>query len=78
MKTRYWFVVGSVLLLVLVSGCARMSDSAKSESVMLQNLETMEFVTCTVDQWGTKASFSKNEECVEEYKRQGYVIWAER
>ena len=71
-----WLITVIVVLLVFASGCARMSD--KSKSVMLQNPETMEFAKCTVDQWGTKASFAKNEQCVEEYKRQGYVIWAER
>lgn len=45
---------------------------------MLQHPETMDFVKCEVDQWGTKKSFAKNEQCIEEYKRQGYVIWAER
>lgn len=53
-----------------------MSD--KSTSVMLQHPETMDFVKCDVDQWGTKKSFAKNEQCIEEYKSQGYVIWAER
>lgn len=69
-------IMGTSLLLFLISGCAGMSD--KATSVLLQNPETMDFVKCTVDQWGTKASYKKNEACVEEYKRQGYVIWAQR
>lgn len=73
---KWGFFIAGVAICLLVAGCARMSD--ESTSVMLQNPETMEFVKCTVDQWGTKASFAKNQECIEEYKRQGYVIWAER
>lgn len=65
-----------LLIMLFISGCARMSD--KSTSVMLQHPETMDFVKCDVDQWGTKKSFAKNEQCIEEYKSQGYVIWAER
>lgn len=75
---RMWgfCITGISLLLFLISGCVGMSE--KSTSVMLKNTETMDFVKCNVDQWGTKASYAKNEECVEEYKRQGYVIWAQR
>lgn len=69
-------LIAGVSACLLTVGCARMSDEPKS--VMLQNPATMEFVKCTVDQWGTKASFAKNAECIEEYKRQGYVVWAER
>lgn len=75
MKT-FGLVVASLFLLLLISGCAKMSD--ESTSVMLQNPETMEFVKCDVNQWGTKKSFAENEQCIEDYKRQGYVIWAER
>jgi len=53
-----------------------MSD--EPTAVMLQHPETMEFVKCQVDQWGTKKSFVKNEECVKDYQSQGYVIWGER
>ncbi|PHR30544.1 MAG: hypothetical protein COA36_00630 [Desulfotalea sp.] len=74
---RMWtYCILAILVLVFGVACARMSD--KSTSVMLQNLETMDFVKCNVDQWGTRASFAKNEKCIEDYKRQGYVIWAER
>lgn len=69
-------VMTGIAFCLFLGSCASMSD--ESTSVMLQNPETMEFVKCTVDQWGTKASFTKNEECIEEYKRQGYIIWAER
>ena len=69
-------VAPTLFIILLISGCAKMSD--ESTSVMLQNPETMEFVKCDVDQWGTKKSFAENEQCIEGYKRQGYVIWSQR
>ena len=66
----------AVVTLFLACSCAKMSG--ESVSVMLQNPETMEFVKCDVDQWGTKKSYAKNEQCVKDYQNQGYVIWAER
>lgn len=75
MKTWNYFITG-ISVCLMTAGCASMSD--ESTTVMLQHPETMEFVKCDVDQWGTKVSFAKNEDCIEEYKRQGYIIWAER
>ncbi|MBW1636732.1 MAG: hypothetical protein JRC87_06410 [Deltaproteobacteria bacterium] len=63
-------------LVMLAGGCASFGD--KSKKVILQNPETMEFVDCKVDKWGTKKSFETNEECVKNYQAKGYVIWGER
>ena len=55
---RIWgYFITGISVCLLAVGCAKMSD--ESTSVMLQNPETMEFVKCNVDQWGTKASFAK-------------------
>jgi hypothetical protein len=75
MKT-FNLVVVALFITLLTTGCAKMSD--EPTTVMLQNPETMEFVKCDVDQWGTKKSFADNQACVEDYKSKGYVIWAER
>jgi len=75
MKTLSYFVLLAAVSFLLF-GCARMSD--ESTSVMLQHPETMDFVKCDVDQWGTKKSFAKKDQCVQSYISQGYVIWAER
>lgn len=70
-------LVASILVtLLLACSCAKMSD--EPTAVMLQHPETMKFVKCEVDQWGTKKSYAKNEQCVEDYQSQGYVIWGER
>ena len=63
------------LLLVLMGGCGSLSEN--SRSVILQNPETLEFVNCNVDKWGTFASYARNEKCVEDYENQGYVVWGE-
>ena len=65
-----------VCFFLLIGGCASFSD--KSKNVILQNPETMEFVNCEVDKWGTKASYEANEQCVKEYQDKGYIIWGER
>lgn len=65
------------VLLLLCSACA--SYSGKSKMVILQDPKTMDFVECEVsDQFVTPASYTKNEECVEGYKKQGFVVWGER
>ena len=47
--------------------------------VILQDPKTMDFVECEVsDQFVTPASYTKNEECVDGYKKQGFVVWGER
>jgi hypothetical protein len=64
-------------LLLLSGGCS--SYSEKSKMVILQDPKTMDFVECEVSgAFITPASYTKNEECVEEYKRQGFVVWGER
>lgn len=64
------------VMLLFLSGCASFSD--KPSKVILQNPQTMEFVNCRVDEWGTSESYRKNEECVQSYIDQGFVIWGER
>ncbi|TKB06053.1 hypothetical protein [Desulforhopalus sp. IMCC35007] len=77
MKLSTLVVLGvAVVHLSFSAGCARMSD--KPTYVVLQNPVTMEFVHCEVGQWSTKSAFAKNEQCVEDYKRQGFVVWAKR
>jgi hypothetical protein len=73
---RMLLLGGAVIQLCFIAGCAGMSY--QPTSVIFQNPTTMEFVQCDVGQWGTKASYAKNEQCVEEYKRQGFVVWAKR
>jgi hypothetical protein len=69
-------ILTPIILLVLTGGCASFSD--KSTKVILQHSETMEFVSCKVDKWGTALSYERNEQCVEDYKKQGYIVWGER
>ncbi len=57
-------------------GCAAMTD--KPVTVILKHTETLEFVTCDVDHWNMPDSFKKNDECVEEYKKKGFVVWGTR
>jgi len=71
------FVILSGFCFVMsAGGCASLGD--KSKKVILQNPETMEFVNCEVDKWGTRRSYATNEQCVKEYQAKGYVIWGER
>ncbi len=37
----------------------------------------MDFVNCKVDKWNSKKSYEANDKCVEDYKKQGYIIWGE-
>ena len=65
------------LVLVFAGGCASLYD--KPKIVILQDPATMEFVDCEVtDQLVTSQSYSKNDECVESYKKKGYIVWGER
>jgi len=73
---RKYITVGSFCLTLLVGGCAALGD--KPKNVILQNPETMEFVNCEVDKWGTVASYEINERCVKDYQSKGYVIWGKR
>lgn len=70
---RSTFLAGLLALSIL--GCAGKSSTPKK--IILQHPETMEFMKCNVGQWGSESAFATNEECVEEYKKQGYVIWGE-
>jgi len=58
------------------AGCAVLSD--KPVTVILQHPETLEFVNCDVDHWNMPASYEKNDKCVEEYKKKGFVVWGTR
>lgn len=69
-------VLQCFVLTLFVSGCAGLSN--KPSSVILQNPETMEFVNCDVDGWGTAASYRRNQACVEGYRKEGYIVWGER
>ena len=63
------------VLFVLVGGCT--SHSGKSV-VIMQHLETMEFVNCKVGEWATIGAYAENEKCVEDLKKKGYIVWGER
>jgi len=65
-----------LLNLTLFSGCAALTS--KPATVILKNPETLEFVECNVDQWNLPGSYKANDECVEGYKKQGYVVWGTR
>lgn len=56
--------------------CAVITD--KPATVILKNPETLEFVTCDVEHWNMPGSYQKNDDCVEGYKKQGYVVWGTR
>jgi hypothetical protein len=74
MKVVFWMMW---MVLILTSGCA--SIYGKKKAVILQDPATMDFVECKVnDEWATAASFAKNDECVEEYKKRGFIVWGER
>jgi hypothetical protein len=75
-RWKRYLIVSGLCFFLLAGGCASLGD--KSKKVILQNPETMEFVNCEVDRWGTRRSYATNEECVKEYQAKGYVIWGER
>lgn len=62
--------------ILIISGCSMMSG--KPSKVILRHPETLDFVNCQVDKWETSEDYIKNEECVEDYKKKGYAVWAER
>lgn len=72
---RKLVLIVSFVALGMSGGCAALTD--KPSSVIMQNPETMEFVNCDVDEWGTSKSYARNEQCVEDYKKQGYIVWGE-
>lgn len=59
----------------LLAGCGQHSGKTM---VIMQHPETMEFVNCKVDAWATPVSYAKNARCVEDLKKQGYIVWGER
>jgi hypothetical protein len=59
-----------------LAGCAAISS--RPVTVILQHPQTMEFVNCDVDHWNMPASYDKNDKCVEEYKKKGFVVWGTR
>lgn len=59
-----------------VLGCS--GKSATPKKVIMQHPQTMEFKKCNVGQWGSESPFETNEECIEEYKKQGYIVWGEQ
>jgi len=65
-----------LLILIFAAGCASFKD--KPKTIILQNPKTMEFVYCRVDEWGTEKSYNTNEQCAEDYQKQGFRIWGER
>ena len=70
-----YITMTSLFLLVLTGGCTSFSE--KSSTVILQNPETMEFVNCKVGGWASSSSYTRNEQCVEDYKKQGYIVWGQ-
>lgn len=67
--------ITSCLVILTLTACASFSE--KPVKVIMQNPETMEFADCKVDIWGTGKSYDKNNECVEDYKKKGWVVWGE-
>jgi hypothetical protein len=63
-----------VVLAVVVSGCAL---SGKPTKFVLKHPETLDFVNCDVDKWGTPLSYKSNEECVKHYESLGYFVWGQ-
>lgn len=70
----YTLLAGVVMLFFL--GCSGKSTTPKK--VIMQHPQTMEFQKCNVGQWGSESPFATNEECIEEYKKQGYIVWGEQ
>jgi hypothetical protein len=46
--------------------------------VILQHPETMDFQDCRLADWGSDKAIRENEECVQRYQQQGYIIWGQR
>lgn len=64
------------ILLVLLSSCLATKD--KTELVILQHPQTMDFQNCRVEDWGSQKAIENNEACVKSYQQKGYVIWGTR
>lgn len=64
------------VLSVLLSSCLATKD--KTELVILQHPDTMDFQECRLADWGSGKALRDNEECVNRYRQQGYIIWGSR
>lgn len=71
-KTSFFLAV----LCILSVGCASFSD--RPTTVIMKNPQTMEFVNCNVDKWGTTESYEQNDKCVKDYEAKGYVVWGQQ
>jgi hypothetical protein len=76
MKEELLYAVLTGVLTLVVVGCSGKSTTAKK--VILQDPQTMEFVKCNAGQWGSDSPFETNEECIEDYKSKGYIVWGEQ
>ncbi len=68
----------SLLLLAtitLLSSCA--SIMGKPRVYIMQNPETMEFKNCDVGTIGLDKHFKDNEECMENLKKEGWIVWGQ-
>lgn len=65
-----------VLLLPLLASCA--SITGKPRVVIMQHPETIDFQNCDVGKYGFDKDFRDQQTCVDELKKQGYIIWGER
>lgn len=70
------FLLALVAVPFCLGGCT--SQSARPALVIMQDPATMEFVNCKVDKWSTIYGHTENEKCVEDLKKKGYIVWAER
>ena len=60
----------------LLTSCA--FTEGKPKKVILRHPVTYDYVDCDVDIWQTEESYKKNDKCVENYKKQGFVVWETR
>lgn len=74
MKTVRFYAL--MMILILNCGCSALVN--EPTRVMLKHPDTLDYVTCKVDDWATPESYAKNDKCVEGYQKKGYVIWGER
>ncbi len=63
------------ICLVIFSLCGCAFTEGKPRKVILRHPVTYDYVDCNVDIWQTEKSYKKNDECVEHYKKQGFVVW---
>jgi hypothetical protein len=62
--------------IVLLSSCASLKGEPRV--YIMQNPETMEFKNCDVGLIGLDKHFKDNENCVEELKKEGWIVWGKR